>query len=225
MLGVALGPQLEQIVDKVGRVHPLRPARRGGRRKRKKKKLPRGGTRHQRAYAKVTGLHCSSSSRSGASGEQVVQASTAALEATPFSVCVVADNWNGCTGEVTSDRHSGSAVAGSQVANGFLCPLHLRHSTFLALLCGFIWGVFNVVSAVKNQGLCCPCSALSFSLAVGLQLVLTSGGLAWPSLLSQWMSCPLHPGHSAFLAILRGVVRFITVVVSAVTSQGHRGPC
>ena len=63
-----------------------RPTRR--KKKRKKKKLPRGGTRLQRAYAKVTGLHCSSSSCSGACGKQVLQDSATALEATPFSVFV-----------------------------------------------------------------------------------------------------------------------------------------
>ena len=62
---------------------PPPPRLRGKRKKRKKKKL----LRLQRAYAKGTGILCSSSlCSSGACGKQVLQAFAAALEATPFVV-------------------------------------------------------------------------------------------------------------------------------------------
>ena len=43
---------------------------------------------------------------------------------------------------------------------------------------GVNWGVSELVSAVKNQGQFGSCSAFSVSQAVGLQLVLTSGGIS-----------------------------------------------
>jgi len=78
----------------------------------------------QGAYAKVTGYHYATTPcTSGACGKQDLQGLAAALEATPVSVCVNAENWNDYTGGVMSSAACGSSGASYQdhcvLATGF----------------------------------------------------------------------------------------------------------
>ena len=115
--------------------------------KRKKRKLPRGGPRLQRAYAVVTGLHCSTSSGSpGACVQLVLQAFAAALEATPIFVCVFADSWNFFAGGVMSDRRPEE-----QFIQGLRMPVaFVPASPVIQYVprCSVIGGVSEFVSAV-----------------------------------------------------------------------------
>merc|ERR1711991_157609 len=78
----------------------------------------------QGAYAKVTGYHYATTPcTSGACGKQDLQGLAAALEATPVSVCVNAENWNDYTGGIMSSAACGSSGASYQdhcvLATGF----------------------------------------------------------------------------------------------------------
>ena len=75
------------------------------------------------------------------------KAFVAALEATPFSVCMVAEI--GTFMFDRSQKSSSSRVSGCQ---WFSCPLHLCFSTILAFLGSIIWVITVVVSAVTSQG-------------------------------------------------------------------------
>ena len=89
------------------------------RRQRKKKKLPRGCTRLQCAYAKVTGSHFASSSCTSG-------AFAAALSP---SVVVIAEYWNDYTGGVMSSAACGSSGARYQVhCVGNWLPQHSANS-------------------------------------------------------------------------------------------------
>jgi hypothetical protein len=80
--------------------------------------------RLQGAFAKVSGYHYAvPPCTSGACGTQDLQGLAAALEATPVSVCVNAENWNDYTGGVLSAAACGSSGADAQdhcvLATGF----------------------------------------------------------------------------------------------------------
>merc|ERR1711916_378478 len=75
-------------------------------------------------YAKVTGYHYATTPcTKGRCRKQDLQALAAALEATPVSVCVNAENWNDYTGGVMSSKACGSSGARYQdhcvLATGF----------------------------------------------------------------------------------------------------------
>ena len=85
----------------------------------------------------------------------------AALEATPVSVCVIAENWNDYTGGVTSDR-----CPEELFLQGLGMPVDFVPSSPVIqhvspIPGGVCWGVSEVVSAVKYQGQCGSCQALS----------------------------------------------------------------
>ena len=101
----------------------------------------------QGAYAEIFGYHYASSFPSGACGMPNLQAFVAALEATSVSVCMIAENWYGYTGGVTSDRHP---EEGLRMPVDFVPTSPVKHC--VPRISGGVYsGVTEVVSAVKNQ--------------------------------------------------------------------------
>ena len=178
------------------------------RKKRKKKKLP------QFCYRVLTpmllGFHCSTSScSSGACGKQVLQAFTAALEATFVPVCVIADNWNDCAGGVISDRHPDEQCFMKQYV--LRCSMWRQLGCHCGGPCRQGSGSVRIVLGV----LCYP-SGVS-------QLVLTSGGFRVDLSARGFRA---HSTRIQYVPHISGVINWcFTEVVSAVVDQGHCGSC